>query len=154
MLITDTIIRARNRNSLSDWEFLTPGEIYELNIPLDSTAYLFNKDHRLRVAISSSNYPRFETNPNTGDGLWANTTVNVANNTLFMNSLHQARITLPTIDIDSLTPFSFYDLAFSFKQDEMKLQSGELSLRNKDNLESINFMILRFRKDRILVAIS
>ena len=154
VLITDTIIRARNRNSLSDWEFLTPGEIYELNIPLDSTAYLFNKDHRLRVAISSSNYPRFETNPNTGDGLWANTTVNVANNTLFMNSLHQARITLPTVDIDSLTPFSFYDLAFSFKQDEMELQSEELSLRNKDNLDSINFMIVRFRKDRILVAIN
>ncbi len=104
MIITDTIIRARNRNSLTDWEFLTPDSIYEINLELDSTAYLFNEGHKLRIDVSSSNYPRFEPNPNTGDPLWANTTTYVANNTVFTNS---SKITLPIVDYNSLTPFSF-----------------------------------------------
>jgi len=116
MIITDTIIRARNRNSVTDWEFLTPGSIYEINLKLDSTAYLFNEGHKLRIDISSSNYPRFEPNPNTGDPLWANSTTYIANNTVFTNS---SKITLPTVDYSSLTPFSFdftNPLTFEFKE--------------------------------------
>lgn len=107
MLVTDTIIRARNRNGFSDWDFMEPGVIYEISIPLDSTAYLFPPGHRIRIAISSSNYPRFEVNPNTGDPLWQNTTTYVANNTLYTNTTFPSRISLPTVDYDSLIPFSF-----------------------------------------------
>ena len=150
MLITDTIIRARNRDSLSDWNFLTPGEVYELNIPLDSTAYLFNKDHRLRVDISSSNYPRFETNPNTGDGLWANETVYVANNTLFMNSVNKAKITLPSVDITSLTPFSFYDLTALSNRVKLKNPIVDLSRTDICTSEFLTIIMSRFRRGRIL----
>ncbi|MHA1304410.1 MAG: CocE/NonD family hydrolase, partial [Candidatus Heimdallarchaeaceae archaeon] len=107
MLITDTIIRARNRNSYSSWDFMQPGEKYLLNISLDSTAYLFNKGHRIRIDISSSNYPRFEVNPNTGDALWENTTTYVANNSIYLDT---SKIILPTYDYNELTPFSFDSL--------------------------------------------
>lgn len=107
MLITDTIIRARNRHSLSNWEFLTPGEIYEITIPLDSTAYLFKAGHKIRIDISSANYPRFEANPNTGDPLWANTTYYVANNTVFANSVYASSIVFPSVNFSELVPFSW-----------------------------------------------
>ena len=89
---------------MSDWDFLTPGSIYEINLKLDSTAYLFNEGHKLRIDISSSNYPRYETNPNTGDPLWANSTTYVANNTIYTNS---SKVTLPLTNYNSLIPFSF-----------------------------------------------
>ncbi len=113
-LVTDTIIRARNRNSVSDWDFLTPGETYEITIPLDSTAYLFNVGHKFRVDISSSNYPRFESNPNTGDALWQNTTTNIANNSIFVDATHMSKITLPTVDYLSLVPINLIDLEPAF----------------------------------------
>ncbi|MCE7743289.1 MAG: CocE/NonD family hydrolase [Candidatus Heimdallarchaeota archaeon] len=114
MIVTDTIVRARNRNSITNWEFLTPGEIYEISIPLDSTAYLFNEGHRFRVDISSSNYERFETNPNTGDALWSNTTTYTANNSIFLDATHMSRITLPIVNYLSLTPFDIEELTPSF----------------------------------------
>ncbi len=114
MIVTDTIIRARNRNSITNWEFLTPGEVYEITLLLDSTAYLFGENHRFRVDISSSNYERFETNPNTGEALWSNTTTYFANNTIFLDSTYSSKITLPTVNYLSLTPFDFDDLEPSF----------------------------------------
>ena len=107
MLITDTIIRARNRLGYEDWNFLDEGIVYELSIPLDSTAYLFNEGHSLRIDISSSNFPRFETNPNTGDALWANDTTYIANNSIHVSSTYPSKISIPTVDYNSLTPFSF-----------------------------------------------
>ena len=118
MLITDTILRVRNRESVSSWNFMTPGSIYNINIPFDSTAYHFNEGHQLRIDISSSNYPRFEVNPNTGDGLWDNDTTFTANNTIYTNSISASKISLPTVNLGDLIPFSFDDVAanqnFSF----------------------------------------
>jgi predicted acyl esterase len=128
MIITDTIIRARNRNGPSNWDFLTPGSIYELNFKLDSTAYLFNEGHKLRIDVSSSNYPRFEPNPNTGDPLWANLTTYVANNTVYANS---SKITLPIADYESLTPFSFgltNPISFEFEDYELN-QKGSYAIK-------------------------
>jgi putative CocE/NonD family hydrolase len=107
MLITDTILRARNRLGYSDWNFLDEGIVYELTIPLDSTAYLFNEGHKLRIDISSSNFPRFETNPNTGDALWSNDTTYVANNSIHLSSTYASKISIPTVDYENLIPFSF-----------------------------------------------
>ncbi len=114
LLVTDTIVRARNRNNNTNWEFLTPGQVYEISIPLDSTAYLFNEGHRFRMDISSSNYGRFETNPNTGDALWENTTTYTANNSIFLDATHMSKIILPTVDYLSLTPIDLDDLTPSF----------------------------------------
>jgi putative CocE/NonD family hydrolase len=114
MLITDTIIRARNRLSYSDWNFLEKGIVYELKIPLDSTAYLFNEGHKLRIDISSSNFPRFETNPNTGDSLWSNETTYVANNSIHVSSTNSSKISIPIVEYEDLVPFSF-DLSVDAK---------------------------------------
>lgn len=65
--LTDGIIRARYRLSMSEETLLTPGEVVEYEIDLWSTANRFRTGHRIRVEISSSNFPRFDLNPNTGE---------------------------------------------------------------------------------------
>ena len=65
-IIGDTILRARYRNSMSVPELLEPGEVYELHIDLWATANVFRAGHRIRLDISSSNFPRFDRNTNTG----------------------------------------------------------------------------------------
>ena len=64
----DSIIRARYREGLDHQAPpLEPGEIAEVTITLYPNANVFKKGHRIRVDVSSSNYPRFDVNPNTGD---------------------------------------------------------------------------------------
>jgi len=97
ILITDGILRMRNRNGFDHWEFMNPGEVYEIEVDLWSTSYVWNTGHKIRVAVSSSNYPRFKANPNTDDPMAANTTYNVAENTLYFDSSHQSCLLLPEI---------------------------------------------------------
>jgi predicted acyl esterase len=67
MLIADGIIRASYRRSLARPEPVAPGRRATYDIDLGSTSIIFNRGHRIRVAITSSNAPRFEPNPNTGE---------------------------------------------------------------------------------------
>jgi hypothetical protein len=99
MLITDGILRMRNRNGVDHWEFMQNGEICEVEIDLWSTSYIWNAGHRIRIAISSSNYPRFLSNPNTKDSINDNTTYNIANNTIYLDSEHPSCIILPEIKL-------------------------------------------------------
>jgi len=98
MLITDGILRIRNRNGFDHWEFMESGEIYEVEVDLWSSSYIWNSGHKIRVAVSSSNYPRFLNNPNTDDPIDKNTTYNVAQNTLYLDSDHPSCIILPEIN--------------------------------------------------------
>jgi len=66
MLITDGILRLRYRESLSEPVLLQPGKVYEVEVDLWSTSIVFNKGHRVRVAVTSSNHPRYDCNPGTG----------------------------------------------------------------------------------------
>lgn len=66
ILVTDDILKARHRHGFDREDSLVPGVPDTFNIDLWSTAQVFNAGHRLRVIISSSNYPRYEKNPNTG----------------------------------------------------------------------------------------
>jgi uncharacterized protein len=100
MLITDGIIRMRNRNGYDHWDFMNPGEIYEIEVDLWSTAYFFNEGHKIRVSVSSSNAPRFLPNPNTKDGWLKNESYNVAENTLFVGSEYPSQIVLPLVMLD------------------------------------------------------
>jgi hypothetical protein len=102
MLITDGILRMRNRNGSDHWEFMEPGEIYKVEVDLWSTSYIWNIGHKIRVAISSSNYPRFLNNPNTDDPVAKNTTYNIAQNTIYLDSDHPSCIILPQIDQQTL----------------------------------------------------
>jgi len=102
MLITDEILRMRNRNSRDHWEFIEPGEIYEVEVDLQSTAYIWNTGHKIRVTVSSSNSPRFLVNPNTADSMYQayyNPTFKVAQNTLYLDSDHPSSLILPTVEV-------------------------------------------------------
>ncbi len=91
MLVTDGILRASLRNSFERPELLKPDQTYELTVDLWSTSLVFDKGHRIRVAVSSSNSPRFEPNPNTsGTG-----TPRIATNTLRVSSERPSHILLP-----------------------------------------------------------
>lgn len=67
MLLLDSIVKGRYRNTYRQEEFLVPGEVYEFDIDLGYTALVLAPGHRLRLAISSSNFDRFDINPNTGE---------------------------------------------------------------------------------------
>ncbi|UCF50382.1 MAG: CocE/NonD family hydrolase [Thermoplasmatales archaeon] len=98
MLITDGILRMRNRNGSDHWEFMEADEIYEIEVDLWSTSYIWNTGHRIRIAVSSSNYPRFLNNPNTDNPIAKNTTYNIAQNTIYLDSEHPSSIIVPEID--------------------------------------------------------
>ena len=66
MLLLDGILRARHRESMETEVFMEPGEVYLFEVDIWSTSIVFNVGHRIRIAISSSNDPRFDPNPNTG----------------------------------------------------------------------------------------
>jgi uncharacterized protein len=67
--LTDGILRMRYRDSLETPRLLTPGEVYKVTIDAGVTSNVFLAGHRIRVEISSSNFPRFDRNPNTGGPL-------------------------------------------------------------------------------------
>ncbi len=97
MIVLDGIIRARHRNSMEKSELTEPGKIYEFQIDLWSTSLLFCPGHRIRVAISSSNSPRFEPNPNTGKPSGMDDETKVATNTIYLNAKHPSYILLPVV---------------------------------------------------------
>ena len=67
--IGDGIVRARFRESLAKEVLMKPGTIYPLTIKLYPTSNVFKRGHRIRIDVSSSNFPRFDVNPNTGEPL-------------------------------------------------------------------------------------
>lgn len=97
MLVCDGIIRARVRKSLSKPEMLTPGKPTLLEVDLWSTSMVFNKGHRIRLAISSSNSPRFDVNPNTGELPWQAKKTIVATNSVLMDAAHPSVLVLPIV---------------------------------------------------------
>ncbi|NPB03266.1 MAG: CocE/NonD family hydrolase [Thermotogae bacterium] len=66
ILITEGALRMRNRNGIDREELITPGDTYRITVPMRNTAYVFNSGHRIRLYISSSKFPSYEPNPNTG----------------------------------------------------------------------------------------
>ncbi|MBN1280699.1 MAG: CocE/NonD family hydrolase [Candidatus Thermoplasmatota archaeon] len=97
MLITDGVLRMRNRNGTDHWELMEPGTVYEVEVDLWSSSYVWNTGHQIRVAVSSSNYPRYLNNPNVAEGIYKNNTVVVAQNTLYIDAAHPSCLLLPEI---------------------------------------------------------
>jgi hypothetical protein len=96
-LFTDGILRLRYRNSFEKPEPLTPGEMATVTVDCWSTSIIFNRGHRIRVAVTSSNFPRFDVNPGTGQ-LWSDDAAKVKQtNRIYCDAAHPSCIVLPIV---------------------------------------------------------
>jgi uncharacterized protein len=99
-LVLDAPVRARYRGGRmpDDVKMMTPGAPEELDIDLWSTAITFEKGHRIALHITSSNSPRFEVNPNTGEPPGEHKQApRVATNTVYMDASHPSALVLPVV---------------------------------------------------------
>ena len=97
MNLADGILRTHYRNGFDKPEMMKPGEVYELTIPMFATSNLFQKGHRIRVDVSSSDYPAYDPNPNTGDPYMMGHHNIVAKNVIYHDKDRPSQIILPII---------------------------------------------------------
>src|SRR5208282_1870356 len=91
------VLRVRYRNGLEKAELGKPGEIYPLTIDAGVTSNVFLAGHRIRIEISSSNFPRFDRNPNTGRPIADETQLVPATQTIHHDHKHESYLLLPVI---------------------------------------------------------
>jgi uncharacterized protein len=95
--LTDGIVRARYRESTKQASLVTPGKIYQYKIDLWATANVFKAGHRIRLYISSSNFPRFNRNLNTGEDIISSSRSVRAHQTIYHDRDHASALILPLI---------------------------------------------------------
>jgi hypothetical protein len=97
MNVAQGILRARYRDSWEEPTLLEPGRVYRYDIDLWSTSNCFQKGHRILVEISSSNFPQFDRNPNTGHPFGQDAELQKAHQTVYHDREHPSHIVLPVI---------------------------------------------------------
>ncbi len=95
--LSDGIIRARFREGMDKPSLITPNKIYSYEIDLWNTCQAFKKNHQIRVEISSSAFPKYDRNPNTGEELGKTTRLEIANQKIYHNHKYPSHIILPII---------------------------------------------------------
>jgi putative CocE/NonD family hydrolase len=105
ILITEGAMRTRYRESLEKTKLLTPNQPYELKIPLWETSNVFKAGHRIRLHITSSNFPRFNRNLNSGKPMVEEMEqdIRVANQVILHDSRHPSSLVLPVIPVETRT---------------------------------------------------
>jgi predicted acyl esterase len=98
--ICDSIIRVRYRNGFDSAEFMAPGDVYQVQIKLGPTSNLFKAGQRIRLDIASSNFPRFDVNPNTGEPNGRHTHTIRALNTVHLDESRPSHVVLPIISTE------------------------------------------------------
>jgi len=93
--LADSICRGRYRGYRDEPDLLEPGEVYEFEMEPYPTANVFKAGHRIRLDISSSNYPRFDVNHNTGGPLYGDRESQIATNTVHHDAEYATQIELP-----------------------------------------------------------
>jgi hypothetical protein len=96
-ILVEGVIRARYRNSYEKQELISPGKVYEYTIDLWSMSNVFQKGHRIQVEISSSNFPLYDRNPNTGHKFGEDAQLEKATQTIHHNSQYPSHIILPVV---------------------------------------------------------
>jgi len=96
--IQEGILRARYREGFDKKVWMKPGDVFELAIDLQATSNYFRPGHRLRIEISSSNFPRFDRNLNTGGNNYDETEWIIAKNTIHHSTQYPSHIVLPIIE--------------------------------------------------------
>lgn len=91
------LITARFRKSSQDPSLIDPGKVYEYEIPMRPTGMVFKKGHRIRVEVSSSDFPIYNRNLNTGADPYTSTDMEVAQQTIYHDAKHPSHIVLPVI---------------------------------------------------------
>jgi putative CocE/NonD family hydrolase len=95
MNVTDGIMRVRYRRSFEHPQMLRSGEVAAVTVQAFPTANLFKRGHRIRLDVSSSNFPHFDVNPNTGAAEGTGLTRSIARNTLFLDRHRPSHVLLP-----------------------------------------------------------
>jgi putative CocE/NonD family hydrolase len=95
--LTEGILRARYRHSMEKEEFLNPGEVYKLTLDLWSTSNVFLAGHKLRLEVSSSNFPHFDRNLNTGENPESGTRMVKATNLIYHDGEHASALVVPVV---------------------------------------------------------
>ncbi|MXR21428.1 CocE/NonD family hydrolase [Halobacterium bonnevillei] len=93
--LSDSICRARFRGYRDEPDLVEPGEVYEFYMEPYDTANHFKEGHRIRLDVSSSNWPRFDVNHNTGGPLYVDEEYRVAENTVHHSASHPTHVELP-----------------------------------------------------------
>ena len=93
----DSIIRARYRNGFERAEMMEPGTVYRVGVSLQPISNLFKAGHRIRLDIASSNFPRFDVNPNTGEPMGRHTHTTKAQNSVYLDGDHPSHAILPVV---------------------------------------------------------
>jgi putative CocE/NonD family hydrolase len=101
MNITDGIFRCRYRSGWDHPTPIVPGEAFRITIEPFATANLFKAGHRIRLDISSSNFPKFDINPNTGGPEGRGRVADVARNSVYMDAARPSRLVLPVVDVSN-----------------------------------------------------
>jgi putative CocE/NonD family hydrolase len=97
MNITDGILRVRYRDSWERPSMMTPGTVYRVTVSAFPTSNLFARGHRIRLDVSSSNFPHFDVNPNTGEPEAKATSSRVATNRVWLDAARPSHVVLPII---------------------------------------------------------
>jgi putative CocE/NonD family hydrolase len=95
--LTEGILRASYRESTTEAKPIIPGKVYEYHIDMWSTSNVFLKGHQIRLEISSSNFPRFDRNLNTGKSASTSATIVKATNTILHDPAHPSALILPVV---------------------------------------------------------
>jgi putative CocE/NonD family hydrolase len=95
--MAEGMLRARYRESISKPSLLKPGQVYRFEIDLVGTSVAFLKGHRIRVHVTSSHFPQFDRNPNTGATFGTTTEFRPAQQTVYHDGAHASHILLPVI---------------------------------------------------------
>ncbi len=98
MLIEYGIQRARYRESETSPTLIEPGKIYKYTIHVWPTSNVFKAGHRIRLEISSSNFPMYNRNPNTGHAFAQDADLQVAEQTIYHDIHHPSEVTLPIVE--------------------------------------------------------
>ncbi len=100
MYVQEGFLRARYREGFDRKIFMRPGEVYKIPLVVESTGNLFKAGHRIRVEVTSSNFPRVDRNLNTGGNNWDETEWVVAENVIHHSAEYPSHIVLPIVPQD------------------------------------------------------
>jgi hypothetical protein len=150
MLVADGIIRARYRDSMATPELMEPGEVYTITFDIGNIDYLFGAGHSVRLDISSSNFPKYDRNLNTGGELYTETEWSIAENTIYHDACNPSYIMLPVVpdwEVSELLPGSANNKAGRTMPVKFSLRVAEFTDPDQPFVYNEDLEIVIYAKD-------